>query len=371
MKILLIGEYSGLHATLAGALRRAGHEVTLVSDGDGWKGYASDVRLRRRWPGPLGSLVYVVRLLWLLPHWRGYDVVQVINPKFLDLKPRWSRWVFDYLKKHNARMSVGCFGDDYFVVKGMGDASLFAYTDFWAAGRPIDHAANRRRRSDWMSAAGAKLCRHVAERADCLIACLYEYYKVYDAAGFGARLRYVPLPVDVGESESADKRTRQAEEAVRVLVGVQRRRFEQKGTERIELLLRDIERRHPDRLRVTRVENVPFAEYQALLAASDVVVDQLYSYTPAMNALAAMARGAVVVSGGEEEYYDFIGERELRPVINLRPDADDSANIGILEKTLLDPERVARLRRESVAFVRRHHDADRVAQMYVEAWTTL
>ena len=39
MRILLIGEFSNVHATLAESFRKAGHEVLLVSDGDDWKDY--------------------------------------------------------------------------------------------------------------------------------------------------------------------------------------------------------------------------------------------------------------------------------------------------------------------------------------------
>ena len=44
MKILLLGEYSNVHHTLAEGLRVLGHEVTVASDGDGWKGYDRDSR---------------------------------------------------------------------------------------------------------------------------------------------------------------------------------------------------------------------------------------------------------------------------------------------------------------------------------------
>lgn len=37
MKILLLGEYSNVHATLADGLRKLGHQVTVLSNGDFWK----------------------------------------------------------------------------------------------------------------------------------------------------------------------------------------------------------------------------------------------------------------------------------------------------------------------------------------------
>ena len=43
MKILLIGEFSNLHWTLAEGLRALGHEVCVVSDGNHWKNYKRDI----------------------------------------------------------------------------------------------------------------------------------------------------------------------------------------------------------------------------------------------------------------------------------------------------------------------------------------
>ena len=47
MNILLIGEYSNVHATLAKGLRHLGHTVTVVSNGDFWKNYQRDIDERR------------------------------------------------------------------------------------------------------------------------------------------------------------------------------------------------------------------------------------------------------------------------------------------------------------------------------------
>ena len=43
MKILLIGEYSNVHATLATGLRALGHQVTVISNGDFWKNYPREM----------------------------------------------------------------------------------------------------------------------------------------------------------------------------------------------------------------------------------------------------------------------------------------------------------------------------------------
>ena len=58
MKILLFGEYSNVHWTLAEGLRTLGHEVTVVSNGDFWKDYPRDIDLTRK-PTRLGGLAYI------------------------------------------------------------------------------------------------------------------------------------------------------------------------------------------------------------------------------------------------------------------------------------------------------------------------
>ena len=45
MKILLMGEYSNVHATLAEGLRKLGHKVTVLSNGDFWKNYPRDINM--------------------------------------------------------------------------------------------------------------------------------------------------------------------------------------------------------------------------------------------------------------------------------------------------------------------------------------
>jgi hypothetical protein len=104
-----------------------------------------------------------------------------------------------------------------------------------------------------------------------------------------------------------------------------------------------------------------------MLASSDVLLDQLYSYTPAMNALLAMSKGIVVVGGGEPENYDIIGETELRPIINVQPSYDSVYRE--LEQLVLHPERLPQLKQQSVDYILRYHDYIKVARTYETFYT--
>ena len=113
MRILLLGEYSNVHATLAEGLRKLGHEVVVVSNGDFWKDYPRDIDVARP-SGRWGGLRLWLRILSLLPKLRGFDVVQIINPMFFELKAERLFFLYHYLRKHNRRMVLGAFGMDYY-----------------------------------------------------------------------------------------------------------------------------------------------------------------------------------------------------------------------------------------------------------------
>ena len=75
-----------------------------------------------------------------------------------------------------------------------------------------------------------------------------------------------------------------------------------------------------------------------------------------------MAKGIICVGGGEPEHYELLGEKELRPIINVEPN-EESVYVA-LENLLLHPEQIPELKRQSVEYIRRHHDYLKVARQY-------
>lgn len=90
-----------------------------------------------------------------------------------------------------------------------------------------------------------------------------------------------------------------------------------------------------------------------------------------MNSLAAMARGTVVIGGGEEEYYEFIGEPELRPIINVSPEYSESQNVAIIEQAFFVKDNLAKLSSQSVDFVKKYYSYTSVASTYVKLYEKL
>ncbi|MBR4534776.1 MAG: glycosyltransferase [Bacteroidaceae bacterium] len=423
MNILLVGEYSNVHWTLAQGLRALGHQVTVVSDGDRWKAYPRDINLSRHYiddPSRVkrlgGAICYLFDLARIWPTLKGYDIVQLINPVFIDLKAERLWPFYRFLRRHNGRVFLGAFGIDYYWVKVGTDCKTFRYSDFNFGSQLRSYPFLDTMVNDWLYGAKGMLNQRIAEDCDGIITGLYEYEACYRPF-FPGKTRFIPFPIDLASVtpvhtlnsklstrreatlDPSSARPLVAHSSLRVLsarpwsldtsrtlnsqlsttlnsklstlnffIGIQRSRSSYKGT---DLMLSALQRLQTDygadRVRIVKAENVPFAQYQEMMNSSHVLLDQLYSYTPAMNALLAMAKGLIVVGGGEPEHYDLLGEHELRPIINVQPSEQDVYD-QIADRLLSGKEDVHQLQLDSIEYIRRHHDHVKVARQYEDFW---
>ena len=358
MKILLIGEYSNVHNTLAQGLRALGHEVCVISNGDFWKNYPRDIDVARK-SGKSGGVQLMLKLWTLLPQMRGYDVVQLINPMFFELKAERLFFFYKYLRKHNRRVFLGAFGMDYYWVNTCITNKPLRYSDFNIGEKLRTDKAAIIERADWIGTTKEQLNKWIANDCDGIITGLYEYHICYKPI-FPDKTRFIPFPIKTPRLE--EKLT--AGKPIRFFIGISKNRSAYKGTDIMLRAVEDICQKYPDSAKLLKAEGLPFAQYQEMMDHSDVILDQLYSYTPAMNALLAMSKGIVVVGGGEPENYDIIGEKELRPIINVQPNYDSVYRE--LEQLVLHTECILELKQQSIEYVKRHHDYVKVAQQYVD-----
>ena len=365
MRILLLGEYSNVHATLAKGLRTLGHEVTVLSNGDFWKNYPRDIDLVRTYT-KLGGISYLLRLLRILPRLKGYDIVQLINPMFLELKAERIFPIYHYLRKHNKKVVLGAYGMDYYWVKTCCEEKPLRYSDF-NIGKDLRNTADAlKERKDWLGTAKERLNRMIAEDCDGIVAGLYEYWVCYQPK-FPLKTTFIPYPIQLptpSKRSEADKKER-----LRLFIGINKERSAYKGTDIMLQAAIDVEKRHPEQMKLIKAESVPFSEYQRLMEGSDAILDQLYSYTPSMNSLLAMSKGIIDIGGGEPENYEILNEKELRPIINVLP--NEQSVFNELEQLILHQERIPELKRQSVEYIRKHHDYLKVAAEYLDFYSKL
>ena len=367
MKVLLIGEYSNVHATLASGLRKIGHDVTVVSNGDFWKDYPRDIDVSRK-TSKWGGIMLMLKVMSLLPRLRNYDIVQIINPMFLELKAERLFNIYKYLRTHNKRVVMTAMGMDWYWVYVNTHLKPLRYSDFNIGNETRTDEPARREQQDWMGTMKEKLNKTIANDCDAIVTGLYEYDVCYRQF-FPNKTFFIPQPIVMPTATDYNIDNANKDNKLKLFIGISKNRSEYKGTDIMLKAAEDIARKYPDMVELRKVEGVPFAQYKEIMNGSDAILDQLYSYTPSMNPLEAMSKGIICIGGGEPECYEILQENELRPIINVLPNYESVYNE--LEQLVLHRDRIEKLKRESIEYVRRHHEYVKEARQYEELYMKL
>ena len=366
MNILFMGDYSGYHATLAKQLTAMGHNCVVVSEGSRVMDTARDIDLKRK-PGFFNSVKYLAESVKLVNSLKGFDVVQFINPGYLHLRPGKLKYLFKTLKKNNGTLVLSMAGTDSLHARSLLYDNLFRYSEYLTGDKPTPYAVSHRDKIDsWLQNGLVDYCKFFYDSIDGAVTALYEYQITGEKNLPGKPVVYGGIPIDVG-SYIFKEFERENGRHLNILVAIKSEMMEFKGTDRLLSAARKVETLYPDKCKVTIAQDMKLTDYLETVDKADVVLDQIYSYTPATNALQSMAKGKIVISGGESEYYDFIGETELRPIVNAIP--DDTALVEIIEKLVLtDDNTLKKLSQQGRKLVEKHNSSEIVAQNFLKAW---
>ena len=362
MKILFVGDYSNLHATLAKELSKRGNEVTVISDKGGFMGTHADIYLKRE-HGVLGGIRYLYQLFNLLPDLKAYDVVQFINPNFFNLKPGKIKYFFDRLKDQNGKTFLTLAGNDYFYCKACLDGNLFRFSEFKIGNDFTEfHKENPNLLYGWTNYVNRSWNEYFYDKIDGAMSVLPEYDMVARQI-IPDKTIFTNLPIDI---ESLPVTYFQNDKPVKLFLGIKSGMEKQKGTKELLKIAKEIEVENPENVRLDFVRDLPFNLFQQKMSQSDIVLDQLYAYSPATTALIAMGMGKVAASGGQQEFYDYIGNPIEKPVLSLSPFDKD-----IKEKLLtliFNSHEIEKRGRASRKLVEKNNDVSIVADKFVNHW---
>ena len=352
MKILLLGEFSGLHKNLKDGLVELGHDVTISATGDGWKRIPCDIDLSVSGNGLVAKVKRRLFYFKYLLSVRNFDVVQIVNADLLSLSLFPNKFMLDYLVKNNGKVYLLGAGDD-------------AY--FWMYGRaalkygPFDDCLKYdlgTKRSRFETKKKLELNGYIANQVSGVIPIMYEYAVAYK--DMDNLLPIVPIPINTDEivCEKSDSGG-----GFVVFHGLNRPGF--KGTHYIESAFGILQKKYPEVEFVIKGK-MRLNEYLQLMSRATVIIDQVNSHSLGVNGLLAMAMGKVVLGGVEQESLDAFGI-ERSPAINVRPDVNDIVD-KVSRVIELGPEKINALGRESRMFVEKNHNYELVAKKYIEVW---
>lgn len=365
MKILFIGDYSNLHTTLARELRKMGHQADVLSDGCNHMKLDTDFFVERK-PGFFNSFKYLFDLFSLLPKLKDYDVVQLINTNFLNLKPQKIKYFYDRLKEQNKSMFLTLAGNDYYFCKACLDAKIFKFSEFKVGNEFSEgHKQNPGHLYGWVSHSNKIWAEYLLKDISGALAVLPEYeMPVKDI--LGDKVAFTNLPIDFSELKVTP--THFEGDKVNILVGMRSGFEDMKGARKLHKMALEIEAEMPEKVKVHLAKDLPFKEFLEMLAKSDIVLDQLYSYSPAMTALYGMALEKVVATGGQPEYYQSIGNPIEQPIFTISPLEKEEDLKKRLIELINDRDRILELGKQGRNLVLNNNKAEFVAKKFLDHW---
>lgn len=352
MKILLLGEFSGFHSNLQEGLIALGHEVTLASSGDGFKGFYGEVNYVSKSKNFLIRNIYKVYFyLFSIKKFYNYDMVQLISPKiFGGLKINYNFLALKKIKKHSNKMVLSSCGSNSYVYDFCKSLKYSPFPDHVHLDLHNNNMfENHFYRND---------DKNVANLVDAIIPTTFTYKSSFDH--FETIKSIIPFPINV------DKIPKQKQiffkDKVTIFYGITRNGF--KGSKYIIPALEKINTNYKELVNVIITERLPFNEYLETITKVNIVVDQALSYEYGMNALYSMAQGKVVLSGNEE--VSKPNSLSQIPVLNITPNTEQIYNT--IEKLILDKELIIDIGEKSRLFVESTHNYKAIAQQYINSW---
>ena len=352
MNILLLGEYSGLYKNLKEGLEELGHQAHIASSGDGYKKLQSDIDFTSSIPGVIGKFHRKVNPLISIPKLRNYDVVQLINPFCFFYTPFINNLFFDKIIAQNEKFFISAAGDD-------------AY--FWKYGRerlrygPFDDFLKydlKRKNCILESKKLFDFNSRLVAKSRGIIPIMYEYEESYRDCE--KRLKTIPIPINLDKIAYKENIIK---DKIVVFHGLNRYGF--KGTRFVKEAFSILRKRYPNDLDLVIEGNLPIDDYLALMAKTNIVIDQTNSYSCGVNGIYALAMGKVVLGGAEPESLKSHGVNHS-PVVNVLPSVESI--VREVEKILELRNDIGALGESSRVFAEKNHCHIKIAEQYVKLW---
>ena len=155
------------------------------------------------------------------------------------------------------------------------------------------------------------------------------------------------------------------DQKIKIFHGINRANYYKKGSDYFEEALAIIKTKYPGKVEIMVVENLPYQEYIKTYNEAHIVLDQVLAYDQGYNALEAMAKGKVVFTGAEKEFYQYYSLDKI-VAINAVPNAQKIADA--LEELILNPNQIIAIGKNARAFIEKEHHYVRSAEKYLDKW---
>ncbi|APY00930.1 glycosyltransferase [Lacinutrix venerupis] len=377
MKILLVGEYSRLHSSLKEGLVELGHNVTIVSSGDGMKKFKTDINYNSKIKSSLLlnklnnlsirffktdfiKIENAYRFKKLLPQFKGFDVVQLINEDALFIEPKTQIKFLKQLISQNKKLFVLCCGDDYTVVKYYLKEELkYSILTPYLNDKSLKHRFVFSLK--YTTEPFKKLHDFLKTNSLGTIASDIDYH-----IPMQNEINYLGLIANPINIKKIPYNPLNINGKINIFLGINTHSSIKKGISFFEKALQIIQDKYPEKVSIKITENLPYNEYIKIYNETHILLDQVYGYDQGYNALEAMAKGKVVFTGAEQEWLDYYNLKENTVAINALPNVDYL--VEKLEWLILNPDKILEISKGARRFIEREHNYISCAKLYLEKW---
>ncbi len=376
MRILLVGEYSRLHNSLKEGLQALGHQVTLVSTGDHFKKFPSDILLKRKFDTGFSKKIKVgiYKLFGLditslnlknqffknKESFKNFEVVQLINESSFAIEPKYEMEIISFLRKNNKKLFLLSCGADYTSVKYAYEKKLrySIFTPLFVGKVSEKDFAHPLK---YLQPKFHELHQFIFKEMDGVIASDLDYHIPLD--GQKKYLGLIPNPINTSLLEQPSFAVNGK---IIIFHGINRLNYFKKGNDYFEAALIKIRKKYPSKIELITVESLPYSEYISAYNSAHILLDQVFSYDQGYNALEAMAKGKVVFTGAEKEFLECYNLKENEVCINALPDVDYL--FRKMEELILEPKKLVDISNNAREFIEKEHNYISVAERYLETW---
>lgn len=373
MRILLVGEFSGVHNQLMEQLKKEGHECDLLSDGDGWKGFTSTLSLPKRdkltgvekilYPIldfiGFAGLNYYLKSRSFIDSIENYDVIQLINPVAVKaFGALGNLLLIKKLIKKAPRLYLCALGGDFNVERFYLSRTLkySPWNNF-----SLKSAYHYYQNIAFFFPMYLALHYYVLRNVKKVIPGLYEYKQAYKNNIKCTEVINLPINCDAYSYQEKNLNN-----PLKIFYSKKPHMgdYYKKGYKNFDEALQ-ILRDKQIPFELVTANGIPFEAYKKLLSDCDILLDQTLSYDRGMSGVIGMANGMITFSGNELAVESYYGK--AIPCINAEPDSLKLSDQ--LEDIIINYSNYAHLREESKKFVKETHSVDIIVNKYLKVWS--
>lgn len=379
MKVLFIGEYSGVFSELIKGLKRKGVETFIVSNGDGYKKYSADILLinnviqtKNFFKRAYRNIIHRLGLNGLftfLKQWnelkyyiKGYDVVQLVNSVPLSGFGSVANLIMiKYVYRKNKHIFLSVLGDDFYTVKWLGKnnikSSFFKDNTIKNIFKPSPQFSYK------YCLFYKYLNDYIIKISKSIMPGSFSYFKSYEWSNKNSNI--FPFPIDstkIGNPIVLNK-----EKTIIIFHGWQKGKDKKKGNDVFDRVIKKVVEKYREKVEYRVVQSVPFDEYIRLYNDSHIFIDQLFGFDKGMNGLYGMAAGKVVFSGFDTKALNLYSNYNGK-LIGIESYNDEEYLFNKFCELIDNPKLIEEISKNAIEFVKQNHLTDFIADLYINEW---